>query len=447
MSYFCTMESRKIAFHTLGCKLNFSETSSIARQFREAGFVISGFDEVADIYVIHSCTVTSTAEKKSRAAISQARRRNPSARIAVIGCYSELRAESLKKIEGVEWVLGNETKYQLPDLIVHSDNTPLPPCEAVPCHQNSAIKGHPVNFYPAYSSGDRTRTFLKIQDGCDHFCTYCAIPYARGRSRSASIAQTLSLARKAVEEGAKEIVLTGVNIGDFGKKNGETLFDFLLAFEREAIAERLRISSIEPELLTDEIIRLVSESKCLMPHFHIPLQSGSDEILKKMKRPYTRELFARKVHLIRQIMPHACIAADVITGFPGETEDEFGEGATFAGSLPISYLHVFPYSERPGTPACKMEGRVSPAEKRRRAGYLHQVSVHLMENFLESCRGLEARVLFESDENDGFMSGFTENYIRVKTPFRPEFVNQIHTLKLLERDRAGNYLYTPVFNE
>ncbi|HRC67400.1 MAG TPA: MiaB/RimO family radical SAM methylthiotransferase, partial [Bacteroidales bacterium] len=308
------MNSIIVAFHTLGCKLNFAETSTLIRKFRELGYQITDFDKEADIYIIHSCSVTSVAEKKSRAAIYQAHRRNPKAFIAVIGCYSELEAKKLKAISGVQWVLGNQEKFRITELISRDFSTNL---EVSVTSLDSEPSKNLQEFHPAYSSGDRTRSFLKIQDGCDHFCSYCSIPYARGKSRSPSVQEALQWAQKAAADGVKEIVLTGVNIGDFGRKNGESLYDLLQLFDKGRIVKRVRLSSIEPELLSDDIIRLIAESRVLMPHFHIPLQSGSDTILKRMKRKYTTKVFESRVKYIKQLMPYACIACDIIVGFHG----------------------------------------------------------------------------------------------------------------------------------
>lgn len=436
------MAKKRIAFHTLGCKLNFSETSTLAREFRSLGYEITDFDEQADVYVIHTCTVTQTAEKKSRAAIYQAIRRNPQARIAVIGCYSELRAENLRKIEGVDIVLGNHDKFCLPALIEGADQQ-TGASLSEPCYQKDHGVAPQGQFYPAYSSGDRTRSFLKIQDGCDHYCTYCAIPYARGHSRSATVEQALETARKAAATGVKEIVLTGVNIGDFGRRNGEKLIDFLRRASEEQIVERLRISSIEPELLTDEIIELVAGSEMLMPHFHIPLQAGSDAILRRMRRKYDTKLFASRVYKIKELMPQACIAADVIVGFPGETDELFGETYRFLEQLPVSYMHIFTYSDRPGTPASKMDGKVEPQVKRNRSKQLHELSEAKLAAFYQSCHGMPVTVLFESDNENGWMSGFTENYIRVKTPFNPKLSNTLVKMILQNTDSQGQYLYLP----
>lgn len=434
------MNSIIVAFHTLGCKLNFAETSTLIRKFRELGYQITDFDKEADIYIIHSCSVTSVAEKKSRAAIYQAHRRNPKAFIAVIGCYSELEAKKLKAISGVQWVLGNQEKFRITELISRDFSTNL---EVSVTSLDSEPSKNLQEFHPAYSSGDRTRSFLKIQDGCDHFCSYCSIPYARGKSRSPSVQEALQWAQKASADGVKEIVLTGVNIGDFGRKNGESLYDLLQLFDKGRIVKRVRLSSIEPELLSDDIIRLIAESRVLMPHFHIPLQSGSDTILKRMKRKYTTKVFESRVKYIKQLMPYACIACDIIVGFHGETDELFEETRQFIQSLPLSYMHVFTYSERSNTPAASLDGKVSPQIKHQRSQMLHQYSAAKLDQFYKLCQHQWVNVLFESENTDGMMSGYSENYIRIETPFREDFVNQIIHLPLEQRNVTGNYAYYP----
>jgi threonylcarbamoyladenosine tRNA methylthiotransferase MtaB len=438
------MNPLKVAFHTLGCKLNFSESSTLARQLRQSGYEITGFDEVADIYVIHSCTVTAVAEKKSRAAISQAHRRNPEAKVAVIGCYSELSAEKLRHLDGVDWVLGNEEKFNLTDFL-----TAVTPGSKFISGTTAAVHPQPseMTFHAAFSSGDRTRSFLKIQDGCDHFCTYCTIPYARGRSRSATASATLEVFRQAAATGIREVVLTGVNIGDFGRKNGESLYDLLQLLDKEAPVGRIRISSIEPELLTDDIINLMASSKVLMPHFHLPLQSGSDAILQAMKRRYNAALFAGRVSEIHAKMPHACIVADVIVGFPGEDDERFAETLQFLESLPLSGLHVFSFSSRPGTPAARYAGQVDAAIKKERSRLLQNLTTRKQNQFYNQCKGMAVNVLFESDNNNGFMSGFSENYIRVKTAYNPTLINRVVPIELQTRLRNGVYLYEPVITQ
>lgn len=415
------MEKRKIAFNTFGCKLNFAETSAIARKFQDGHFETVDFNETADIYVIHSCTVTAKAEKKCKAAIRQAMKRNPEASVAVIGCYSQLKPDELKKIRGVEIVLGNSEKYNLYDVVTRKQTDKA----------GSEQAGLKISrqFEPCFSVNDRTRSFFKVQDGCDYFCTFCAIPFARGRSRSATIASTLGTARQITTSGIHEIVLTGVNIGDFGRQHNETFLDLLKGLAALDI-ERIRISSVEPELLSNEIIKLVSDSEKFMPHFHIPLQSGSNRILSLMKRKYQREVFAQRIAHIKQLMPDACIAADVITGFPGETEEDFEDTFKFIHDLPISYLHVFTYSIRPGTKAAEMPDQLSETEKQARSRKLHLLSENKKKEFYLQNQGTVKDVLWESDIDKDYMFGFTGNYIRCRKKFKPEDVNTIETVKL-----------------
>jgi threonylcarbamoyladenosine tRNA methylthiotransferase MtaB len=359
---------RKIAFHTLGCKLNFSETSSISRQFGNEEFEHVGFNQHADIYVINSCTVTKNAEKTCKALIRKAIRTNPEAHVAVIGCFSQINPEELKAIEGVDVVLGNADKFNLFEHIKGLENTRN-------LKANPDVQVHePEKFIPSWSSEDRTRSFFKIQDGCDYFCSYCTIPLARGHSRSNTIAATLETARIIAKTNMKEVVLTGVNIGDFGKLNNETFYDFLKELVKIEGLERIRISSVEPDLLHDEIIELVAAEPKIMPHFHIPLQSGSDTVLKAMGRHYDTGVFASRVKKIRSLMPHACIAADLIVGFPAETDELFEESMRFIKALDVSYIHVFTYSERENTRATKIEGKVPPAIRHHRSRQMQQLS-------------------------------------------------------------------------
>ncbi|MEI6695061.1 MAG: tRNA (N(6)-L-threonylcarbamoyladenosine(37)-C(2))-methylthiotransferase MtaB [Bacteroidota bacterium] len=425
---------KKVAFQTFGCKLNFAETSQLSRQFTENGYEIADFKESADVYVINTCTVTSIAEKKCKTSIRAAIRRNPDAKVAVIGCFSQLKANEIQEIEGVDIIVGNNEKHRLLELIANGvDNTEenCAYCDVKKMEKNDA-------FVPSYSSGDRTRSFLKIQDGCDYFCTYCAIPFARGRSRSDTIENIVKSAEKIAAEGLKEIILTGVNIGDFGKQNNESFFLLIQALDKVKEIERYRISSIEPELLTDEIIEFVANSSKFLPHFHIPLQSGSNKILKMMKRHYQRELFADRIHSIKKLMPDACIAADVITGFPGETDEDFQDTYDFIHSLPISYLHVFTYSERPDTIAVHLEGKIAVNIRRERSKILQQLSDLKKHDFYSQNTGLQKKVLFESDVHLGHIFGFTDNYIRVKTKCNLELINtvKIAALKILDNDEV-----------
>jgi len=425
---------KKIAFQTFGCKLNFAETSAIARKFPETEYETVAFGDSADYYVIHSCTVTGHAEKKTRAAIRQAMRKNPEASVAVIGCYSQLRPEEIRKIRGVEIVLGNNDKYRLPEYIDTLG-------------KQKTIKAteieKPVTFEPGFSAGDRTRSFFKVQDGCDYFCTFCAIPYARGRSRSATVAETLNVARQIAHSDVREIVLTGVNIGDFGRHQNERFFDLLKGLETIEGIDRIRISSVEPELLNHDIITLVAGSRKFMPHFHIPLQSGTDRILELMKRKYKREVFGERVQTIKKLMPYACIAADVITGFPGETDDDFNQTRDFIESLPVSYLHVFTYSTRPGTLAARMENQVPDRVKQERSRILHELSETKKDAFYAEHKNSIQEVLWESDNENGYMTGFTGNYIRCKKLWDAASVNTIEQVILTVPDTDGIYITKP----
>ncbi len=442
------MEKRKIAFHTFGCKLNFAETSAIARKFTEDLYTAVDFKEKADIYVIHSCTVTAQAERKCKAAIRQAVRRNPEASVAVIGCYSQLKPDELMKIPGVNVVLGNHEKYRLFDVLAQQNGNGnqnldlhyhghLSPTDGFADYVTDQEIKTSRAFEPGYSINDRTRSFFKVQDGCDYFCSYCAIPFARGRSRSATIKETIDIAHKLASSDIREIVLTGVNIGDFGSQHNESFFGLVKELNQLTGIDRIRISSIEPELLEDSIIDLVGSSQKLMPHFHIPLQSGTDRILALMRRKYKREVFASRVNKIKELMPQACIAADVITGFPGETEEDFNDTVSFIDSLEISYLHVFTYSSRPGTKSAEMESPVSESEKTRRSRILHSLSEDKKLRFYSQNKDSLQEVLWESDTQDGMMFGFTGNYIRCKTPYDLLKVNTIEKVKLISIDSDG----------
>ncbi len=424
---------QKVAFQTFGCKLNFAETSQISRQFIENGFEIADFKGNADVYVINTCTVTSIAEKKCKTAIRSAIKRNPDAKVAVIGCFSQLKASEIQGIEGVDIILGNNEKYRLLEMLTNHKNNTEESCAYCDVKQMEKSDA----FIPSYSSGDRTRSFLKIQDGCDYFCTYCAIPFARGRSRSDTVENIVKSAQTIAGEGLKEIILTGVNIGDFGKQNNENFFQLIQALDKVEGIERYRISSIEPDLLTDAIIEFVSKSNKFLPHFHIPLQSGSNKILKMMKRHYQRELFADSIHKIKSLMPDACIAADVITGFPGETDEDFQDTFDFIEALPISYLHVFTYSERPDTIAAHLEGKVPVNIRRERSKALQILSDQKKHDFYMQNIGLTKKVLFESDIHHGFIYGFTDNYIRVKTKSNKNLINKVCEINLKTLDTEG----------
>lgn len=421
---------KRVAFHTLGCKLNFSETSTISRQFGLDDFEIVDFGQQADFYVVHTCSVTAVAEKKCKTAIKQAHRRNPEAKIAVIGCAAQANPEMFGRMEGVGFVLGNQDKYSLGEIVKSSISGFDGNQSGSPANTRVSEIGKTKEFIPSYSVGDRTRSFFKVQDGCDYFCTFCSIPYMRGRSRSQSIENTMVIAREIAATEIKEIVLTGVNIGDFGRQGNETFYQLLQQLDKLDGIERIRISSIEPELLSDEIIKLVSLSDKLLPHFHIPLQSGCDEILKLMKRKYLRQVFADRALKIKELMPDACIAADVIVGFPGETMEHFEDTYNFINDSDVTYLHVFTYSERPGTKSLLMEGKVDEKEKHRRSQLLHALSEKKKKEFYCNQVGKTAQVLWESDNIGGFMHGFTGNYIKVRTAFNPELINKIVKVRL-----------------
>lgn len=401
-----------IAGHTLGCKLNFAETSYLIGQFVDAGWQRVDFDDVADMYVINTCTVTAIAERKCRNAIRQAVAKNPKAIVAVIGCFAQNAADEIGKIEGVDIILGNDQKHNLLQYVQGDKRVPG--------------VGNPLDFHLAYSHADRTRTFFKIQDGCDYFCSYCAIPYARGRSRSATIAETVAMAREIAASGAKEVVLTGVNTGTFGQQNGETLLQLIKELDGIEGIERYRISSIEPNLLTDEIIDYVAKSRRFLPHFHIPLQAGSDKVLKMMHRRYDTAFYSNMLARIKVVMPDACIAADIMAGFNGEDDEEFEKVKAFVETLPISYLHVFTFSERPRTAALRMEGRIDVHHRREHSRQLQEISDRKKAEFYKSQEGKVRPVLWESDVKDGVMFGFTDNYIRVSQPATPENLKQVN---------------------
>ncbi|GHU86568.1 tRNA (N(6)-L-threonylcarbamoyladenosine(37)-C(2))-methylthiotransferase MtaB [Bacteroidia bacterium] len=415
------MNGKNIAIHTLGCKLNFSESSSLLKVFIDAGYNVVDVKDIADVYIINTCAVTATAEKKCRAIIRQVIKENSKAIVAVVGCMSQISANEIKKIEGVDIVLGNDDKHLLLNFVEKLMTN-------VDVDVNQSKKQW--QFIPAISHNDRTRVFLKVQDGCDYFCSYCAIPFARGRNRCDSIENTVNSVKNILKENAvKEIVLTGINIGEFGK-NGETFFDLIKAFDKIEDIARYRISSIEPNLLTDEIVEWISRSRAFLPHFHIPLQSGCDKILKLMKRRYNTELFAQKIALIKQFMPDAFIACDIIAGFPEETDEDFESAYNFVQSLSISYLHVFPYSERPGTISATLTNKVASDVKKQRTQRLQNLSHQKEKSFIESQKGKIFNVLWESANDNGFMSGFTENYIRVKKAYDLASINTIEPLIL-----------------
>lgn len=436
-----SFEGKTVAFHTLGCKLNFSETSTIARLFQEKGFVKKTFQEAADVYVINTCSVTENADRECKSIVKNALALNPDAFVAVVGCYAQLKPEEISKIEGVDVVLGATEKFKLLNYIDLSG-------KSTHAHIHNCEIAEADFFVDAYSFGDRTRSFLKVQDGCDYSCTFCTIPLARGKSRSDTIENVLANAHKIAASGVKEIVLTGVNIGDFGygqalstdtrKRKEANFLDLIRELDAVEGIERLRISSIEPNLLKDEIIEFVAGSKRFVPHFHVPLQSGSNEILKKMKRRYVRELYADRVAKIKELMPHGCIGVDVIVGFPGETEQHFLETYNFLNELDVSYLHVFTYSERDNTEAQLMDGVVPMAERKRRNKMLRILSAKKLRAFYEKQKGKELSVLFEHENKEGFMYGFTDNYVKVKLPFDLEKCNKLLTVQLNDFDEEGN---------
>ncbi|WP_339917713.1 tRNA (N(6)-L-threonylcarbamoyladenosine(37)-C(2))-methylthiotransferase MtaB [Yeosuana marina] len=427
---------KKVAFYTLGCKLNFSETSTIARGFTEEGFDRVDFSEKADIYVINTCSVTENADKRFKTIVKQAQKANPEAFVAAIGCYAQLKPEQLADVNGVDLVLGATEKFKITDYLndlSKNDFGKVHSCEI-----------EEADFYVgSYSIGDRTRAFLKVQDGCDYKCTYCTIPLARGISRSDALDNVLKNAKEIAEQNIKEIVLTGVNIGDYGKgefgnkRHEHTFLDLVTELDTVEGIERLRISSIEPNLLKNETIDLVSKSRAFVPHFHIPLQSGSNEILKTMKRRYNRELYVDRVSRIKEVMPHACIGVDVIVGFPGETDEHFLETYHFLNELDISYLHVFTYSERDNTEAVEMDGVVPIKVRSKRSKMLRGLSVKKRRAFYESQLGTSRTVLFESENKEGYIHGFTENYVKVKTPWNPDLVNTLHNIQLTNIDDDG----------
>jgi len=425
---------KKVAFYTLGCKLNFSETSSIGRLFTDAGYSVVEFTEGADVYVINTCSVTEHADKKCRKVVKEALKYSPNAYVTIVGCYAQLKPQKIAEIEGVDMVLGAAEKFRIVEFI--SDLTKQP--KAVIHQQNIEKVNH--NFIAAYSIGDRTRTFLKVQDGCDYPCTYCTIPLARGGSRSDTIENVVNRAAQIAASGVKEIVLTGVNLGDFGIRNGQRedkFFDLVRALDEVEGIERIRISSIEPNLLSNEIIEFVATSKRFVPHFHIPLQSGSNKILGLMKRRYRRELYTERVAAIKAVMPDCCIGVDVIVGFPGETQEDFLDTYQFLNGLDVSYLHVFTYSEREQTVAAELPGVIPGSTRADRSKMLHILSDKKRRAFYQSQIGTVGEVLFEDDQKGGFMHGFTKNYVKVKAKYDPVMVNELKMVQLLSMTADG----------
>ncbi len=415
--------NKKVAFHTLGCKLNFAETSAIGKKMSDEGFVKARAGEQADVCVINTCSVTDTADRKCRQAISKLNRLHPNAIMVVTGCYAQLKPDEISKIEGVDLVLGANEKFSILDYLQNIEKD-------APAEVHTTKINKIKEFEPSCSRDDRTRYFLKVQDGCDYYCTYCTIPFARGRSRSANIEQTVQKAHEAIEAGAKEIVLTGVNIGDFGKLTGESFFDLIKAFDAIESDVRFRISSIEPNLLTDEIIDYVATSKHIMPHFHIPLQSGTNEVLQLMKRKYNRELFEHKVQKIKSLMPHAFIGVDVIVGVRGETAELFDESCRFIDTLDISQLHVFTYSERAGTKMLDIEQNTPISERKKRSDILHLLSDKKTKAFYENQIGKTYPILWESRHNGENMVGFTTNYVKAERTYDKNRVNAVEMITL-----------------
>jgi len=426
--------NKKVAFYTLGCKLNYSETSSIGRLFNNAGFSTVDFTDTPDVFVINTCSVTENADKKCKKIVKEALKISPNAYVTIVGCYAQLKPQEIADIPGVDMVLGAAEKFQIVDHITDLTKTP-----------KALVYNQPVSeanqFVSAWSFGNRTRTFLKVQDGCDYSCTFCTIPLARGASRSDTIENAVKQAEEIAASGVKEIVLTGVNLGDFGIRDGnreDKFFDLVKALDRVEGIDRIRISSIEPNLLTDEIIEFVATSKRFVPHFHIPLQSGSDKILGLMRRRYKRELYANRVAKIKELMPGCCIGVDVIVGFPGETREDFIDTYNFLNSLNVSYLHVFTYSERENTLAKDMSGTVPGSTRAERSKMLHILSDKKRRAFYETQLNKTDEVLFEGDIKDGYMHGFTRNYVKVKTKYDPVLVNELKTVCLTKISPDGD---------
>jgi threonylcarbamoyladenosine tRNA methylthiotransferase MtaB len=426
--------NKKVAFYTLGCKLNYSETSTIGRLFNKAGFDTVDFTDKPDVFVINTCSVTEQADKKCKKIVKEALKISPNAYVTIVGCYAQLKPKEIAEIPGVDMVLGAAEKFQIVDYITDLTKNP-----------KVLVYNQPVSeaneFISSYSFGDRTRTFLKVQDGCDYSCTFCTIPLARGASRSDTIENVLEQARQIAASGVKEIVLTGVNLGDFGIRDGQRedkFFDLVKALDEVEGIERIRISSIEPNLLTDEIIEFVSSSKRFMPHFHIPLQSGNNKILGLMRRRYKRELYADRVAQIKKLMPDCCIGVDVIVGFPDETREDFIDTYNFLNGLDVSYLHVFTYSERENTLAAEMSNPVPGSTRAERSKMLHILSDKKRRAFYETQLNKTDKVLFEGDIKDGYMHGFTRNYVKVKAKYDPILVNELKSAYLTNISSDGD---------
>ena len=433
------MNSKTTSFYTLGCKLNFSETSTISRDLEEEGYAKIDFELGADIYIINTCSVTDQADKKCRNIVRKALKYNPNAFIVVIGCYAQLKPEEISRIEGVDLVLGAQEKFNISNYLKDTVK------KKKPILLNQPIK-NVKTFYPGYSVGDRTRSFFKVQDGCNYFCSFCTIPLARGKSRSGTISQTIDKAKEIGNSEVKEVVLTGINLGDFGHGTKENFYQLINELEELNSISRFRISSIEPDLLSEEIIEFVNSSEKFVPHFHIPLQSGSNFLLKKMRRKYNTDLYSSRIKLIKKLMPHACIGVDVIVGFPGETEEEFNKTIDYIKSLPVSYLHVFTYSERANTNAPKMNEIVPMEIRRKRSKQLRILSLKLKLQFYNENIGYMGKVLFESKE-DNFLIGFTENYLKVKIPFKPKMINTIQEVRIEKISSTNIEAYGSIVKE
>ena len=425
---------KKVAFYTLGCKLNFSETSSIGRIFKDAGYETTPFNSAADVYVINTCSVTDHADRKCRKVVKEALKHSPNAYITIVGCYAQLKPKEISEIPGVDMILGAAEKF---NIIEHINDLTK--------NEKAIVHNAPIDetnqFVSAFSIGDRTRTFLKVQDGCDYSCTFCTIPLARGASRSGKIEDIVRQAEEIAASGVKEIVLTGVNIGDYGIRDGkrqDRFVDLVKALDEVEGIDRIRISSIEPNLLTNEIIEFVAQSKRFVPHFHMPLQSGNNKVLAQMRRRYKRELYWERVAKIKSLMPNCCIGVDVIVGFPGETREDFIDTYNFLNEMDISYLHVFTYSERENTIAAQMEGAVPGAQRSDRSKMLHILSEKKRRAFYESQLGSIDEVLFEGDIKDGYMHGFSKNYVKVRTAYDPLLVNEVVPVKFLEISENGD---------
>ncbi len=425
-----------VAFHTLGCKLNYAETSTLKRHFSEQDFEILPFEKKSDIYVINTCSVTQDANRDCRKAVRRAQRQNPEAFIVVTGCYAQLEPEEIAAIKGVDLVVGARDKF---DILKLAGNFEKPDTTII--HRSDVNEA--VDFHHAFSASDRTRAFLKIQDGCDYKCSFCTIPLARGTSRSPSVATVIETARMVIDEGYREIVLTGVNVGDFGKQNGETLFQLLQKLDQLTGLQRIRISSIEPNLLSEEIIDFIPESRTVQPHFHIPLQSGSDEVLELMKRRYRTAFYRNRVDAILKRIPDACIGVDVITGHPGETDAHFRTTMAFLQSLPAGYLHVFTYSERPNTAALQINGEVSKPIRKDRTHKLRRISEQKRFEYDSRFLGTYRPVLFEQEIQNGRVFGWTDNYIRVSVPYHPEFINKVILCRLDDKVPSEAVTGTP----